>query len=65
MTFIEASGFLSDKIENIFPSEGTRPYGPEHTFSFIYLEDGDTLAMGDYHFKCVETPGHTNGYMCL
>jgi len=65
MTFIEASGFPEDKIENIFPSEGTRPYGPEHTFSFIYLEDGDTLSMGDYHFKCVETPGHTNGHMCL
>ncbi len=65
MTFIEASGFPEHNIENIFPPEGTRPYGPENAFPFIYLEDGDTLSMGNYHFKCVETPGHTNGHMCL
>lgn len=65
MTFIEASGFPENKIENIFPQEGSRPYGPKNAFPFIYVEDGDSLSMGDYHFKCVETPGHTNGHMCL
>ncbi|GAF68517.1 unnamed protein product, partial [marine sediment metagenome] len=24
-----------------------------------------TINIGDYLFKCIETPGHTNGHMCL
>jgi glyoxylase-like metal-dependent hydrolase (beta-lactamase superfamily II) len=29
------------------------------------LKEGDTLSVGDYRFRCVETPGHTPGHMCL
>ena len=29
------------------------------------LEDGDGIEVGDYHFKCVATPGHTMGHICL
>jgi len=29
------------------------------------LKEGDVLPIGDYAFRCVETPGHTHGHMCL
>ncbi|MGI6751867.1 MAG: MBL fold metallo-hydrolase [Anaerovoracaceae bacterium] len=32
---------------------------------FTIVEDGDVLEVGDYSLKCVHTPGHTAGHMCL
>ena len=32
---------------------------------FTFLREGDTLPIGTYGFRCVETPGHTPGHMCL
>ena len=32
---------------------------------FTPLREGDTLSVGQYHFRCVETPGHTPGHLCL
>jgi glyoxylase-like metal-dependent hydrolase (beta-lactamase superfamily II) len=29
------------------------------------LQEGDVLPIGDFAFRCVETPGHTQGHMCL
>jgi glyoxylase-like metal-dependent hydrolase (beta-lactamase superfamily II) len=32
---------------------------------FTSLREGDTIPVGQYVFRCVETPGHTPGHMCL
>jgi glyoxylase-like metal-dependent hydrolase (beta-lactamase superfamily II) len=32
---------------------------------FTPLREGDTLSVGQYCFRCVETPGHTPGHLCL
>jgi glyoxylase-like metal-dependent hydrolase (beta-lactamase superfamily II) len=32
---------------------------------FTHLKEGDTLSVGRYLFRCVETPGHTPGHLCL
>jgi len=32
---------------------------------FTPLREGDTLSVGQYHFRGVETPGHTPGHLCL
>ncbi len=29
------------------------------------LREGNWLGVGDYHFQCIETPGHSSGHMCL
>ncbi len=29
------------------------------------LQDGDIIDAGDYHFRCVHTPGHSVGHTCL
>jgi glyoxylase-like metal-dependent hydrolase (beta-lactamase superfamily II) len=32
---------------------------------FTRLQEGDTIAIGKYTFRCVATPGHTPGHLCL
>jgi glyoxylase-like metal-dependent hydrolase (beta-lactamase superfamily II) len=43
--------------------------GKKYLFSgrpeFTPLREGDTLSVGRYRFRCVETPGHTPGHLCL
>lgn len=43
--------------------------GKKYLFSgrpeFTPLREGDTLSVGRYCFRCVETPGHTPGHLCL
>ena len=33
--------------------------------TFTHLQEGDTLPIGRYTFRCVATPGHTPGHLCL
>ncbi len=32
---------------------------------FHILKEGDTITAGDYFFRCIETPGHSRGHLCL
>jgi len=40
-------------------------YSPPNYPEFEILADGDTLCAGDYAFRCIHTPGHTIGSLCL
>jgi len=33
--------------------------------NLVLLEDGDAVGAGPYHFRCVQTPGHSFGHLCL
>ena len=35
------------------------------SFDIVPLNDGDTLEYGGYTLRCIVTPGHTPGHMCL
>ena len=61
-------------VANGFPAEGAlvsmenhpaRKYGLKRGIAFSVVEDGDVIEVGDFHFKCVSTPGHSPGHMCL
>lgn len=61
-------------IRNGFPKEeckraiGNHPgykYRAQGDINFQTLKEEDTLSIGGYSFKCIETPGHTRGHMCL
>jgi glyoxylase-like metal-dependent hydrolase (beta-lactamase superfamily II) len=32
---------------------------------FTFVRDGDVISVGNYHLRCIWTPGHTPGHMCL
>jgi len=40
-------------------------YVSRRDLDFRRLDDGDVISIGDLSLKCVLTPGHTPGHMCL
>lgn len=42
-----------------------RKYSNEHPVDFTFVNDGDIIEVGKYNLKCIMTPGHTQGHMCL
>jgi glyoxylase-like metal-dependent hydrolase (beta-lactamase superfamily II) len=40
-------------------------YGPRGPLAFQPVSEDSVIAIGNYKFKCVETPGHTHGHICL
>ncbi len=66
-SYAHMNGFPEDVLRAAIHSHPGFKYGtgwmPELSLSF--LTDGDTLRIGEYLFKSVETPGHTRGHICL
>lgn len=65
---------LAYAAENGFPEEELRRAIEQHPgfkFSSEWVpdlniqQDGDIIDVGDYHFRCLHTPGHTLGHTCL
>jgi glyoxylase-like metal-dependent hydrolase (beta-lactamase superfamily II) len=59
------NGFPADELKAALDRHPGNKYGTEWIPELKVLEDGDAIDVGDYHFKCVATPGHTMGHICL
>jgi glyoxylase-like metal-dependent hydrolase (beta-lactamase superfamily II) len=62
--FARRNGFPENELREDLKNPGYR-YGAAGSIEFMILKDGDTISVGDYLFKCIETPGHTSGHMCF
>jgi glyoxylase-like metal-dependent hydrolase (beta-lactamase superfamily II) len=58
-------GFPKQELEKAVGSHPGRRYSPNTSLNFCVLKDGDRTGIGDYSFRCIETPGHTPGHICL
>lgn len=58
-------GFPAEELERAIRSHPGRRYSPNSSLNFCVSEDGDKIGVGDYQFECIETPGHTEGHICL
>jgi glyoxylase-like metal-dependent hydrolase (beta-lactamase superfamily II) len=63
--FARMRGFPEEELKKVFANHPARRYMSEGHISFSILKDGDTISIGDYLFKCIGTPGHTEGHICL
>jgi glyoxylase-like metal-dependent hydrolase (beta-lactamase superfamily II) len=67
--FARRRGFPEEELEKALGSHPGRRYTRRHSTSdslnLSVLKDGDTISIGDYLFECIETPGHTEGHICL
>lgn len=68
----EIKNVVAFAVENGFPEHTaaliTRFMFRRHPKKYlepIPLRDGDVIEVGDYKFRCIETPGHTRGHICL
>jgi len=60
-----SNGFPEDELEMVLKMHPGRRYGLKRRLDFNLLKEGDIINIGDYSFRCIETPGHTPGHMCL
>lgn len=58
-------GFSREEMAALWDTNPARTAGPVPYEGYVFLEDGDTLPLGDRALRCVLTPGHTPGHLCL
>jgi glyoxylase-like metal-dependent hydrolase (beta-lactamase superfamily II) len=63
--FARKSGFPEQELQEILNTHPGYKYRSDDYLTFTILKGGDTLDIWNYIFKCIETPGHTMGHMCL
>ncbi len=63
--FYVSHGFPEEELNKAMKNHPGYRYSPKRKVDFSVLKEGDTLDIGDYSFRCVETPGHSPGHMCL
>ena len=59
------NGFPETELRSALDKHPGAKYGSDWIPEMKVLDDGDTIHVGDYHFKCIATPGHTMGHICL
>jgi len=65
VNFARLNGYPENEIQTTLQSLPSFKFRPKEDLAFHILKEGDTISIGDYVFKCIETPGHTLGHMCL
>lgn len=61
-----ANGFSPEEMERLWNTNPAQNDAPKVSrLSFTCLEDGDLLHYGGRTLRCILTPGHTPGHMCL
>ena len=64
-TFYIRNGFPEDELKKSMENHPGRQYNLKERLDFHILKEGDTIQIGEYYFRCIETPGHSPGHMCL
>jgi glyoxylase-like metal-dependent hydrolase (beta-lactamase superfamily II) len=63
--FARLNGVPENELRAIRQSHPGLKFIAKGGLAFHILGEGDEISIGNYIFKCVETPGHTWGHMCL
>ncbi len=59
------NGFPENELRSALDQHPAAKYGSDWIPEMKVLDDGDAVQAGDYHFRCLTTPGHTIGHTCL
>ena len=60
-----ANGFDDSTARNSMVSHPAHKFGLQRAMDFTMVNDGDRIDFGDFHFRCIVTPGHSPGHTCL
>jgi glyoxylase-like metal-dependent hydrolase (beta-lactamase superfamily II) len=63
--FARLNGYPESELQESLQNHPGFKFRPKESLVFHILKEGDIITIGDYRFRCVETPGHTPGHMCL
>ncbi len=59
------SGFPQKEVNTARKKHPGYKYSQEESDGFTFVQENDTLEVGNYKLKCISTPGHTPGNTCL
>ena len=65
VNFARLNGVPENELQAIRQSHPGLKFRAKGGLAFHILRGGDEISIGNYVFRCVETPGHTWGHMCL
>jgi glyoxylase-like metal-dependent hydrolase (beta-lactamase superfamily II) len=65
VNFARLNGYPENELQTALQNHPGLKFRAKADLAFHILKEGDSLSIGDYVFKCIETPGHTLGHMCL
>jgi glyoxylase-like metal-dependent hydrolase (beta-lactamase superfamily II) len=60
-----ANGFPIENASLSMKNHPAQKYGLKKIIPFSAVTDKDIINIGDFHFQCVATPGHSPGHTCL
>jgi glyoxylase-like metal-dependent hydrolase (beta-lactamase superfamily II) len=63
--FYHSNGFPEEEIKKVREGHPGYRYSLERHINLVTTKEGDEIAVGDYLFRCIETPGHSPGHTCL
>ncbi len=58
-------GFTANENDAAIEAHPAHKYAPEKIEAITAVKDGDCIEVGDYSLRCIFTPGHTSGHVCL
>lgn len=58
-------GFTQAEMEELWDINPAKTAGPADYEGYCVLDDGDQLTYGGHTLRCILTPGHTPGHLCL
>jgi glyoxylase-like metal-dependent hydrolase (beta-lactamase superfamily II) len=61
----QREGFPRDILEEAALTTPARAYAVKRLVETTPLKDGEVLTIGDVELRCILTPGHTPGHICL
>jgi len=64
-SFFFSHGFPADELEKAMHNHPGYQNIPKREIDFCVLEEGDAIHIGEFSFRCIETPGHSPGHLCL
>jgi glyoxylase-like metal-dependent hydrolase (beta-lactamase superfamily II) len=59
------NGFPEDQLRAALQNHPGHKFASDWIPELNILGDDDIIAVGHYRFRCIETPGHTPGHICL
>jgi len=59
------NGFPESDLRAALMKHPGRRYHARGPLDLCFLKEGDSIHIGEYAWRCVETPGHTRGHTCL
>jgi glyoxylase-like metal-dependent hydrolase (beta-lactamase superfamily II) len=63
--FARLNGFPEDELQLILLSSHGFESTLKWNLDFHIVKEDDTISIGNYVFRCIETPGHSKGHICL